>query len=133
VTDMTYVQAAETATHTIVSAHAADVETVHVALELALHGWAWFATDTTGPIRWDLLGTAVQQVAASFHYRDPIVILVQADADEPERAWHATTRLVAAVAEHIGNYFTGDTLPPLQRRHWRESAAVLRTALGAVR
>jgi hypothetical protein len=132
VTDMTYLHAAETATHTIISAHAADVETVHVAMELALHGWTRFATDATGPIRWDLLGTAVQQVAASFHYRDPVVILVQTDADEPERAWHATTQLVSAVAEHLDNYFTGQTLPPLPRRHWQESAGVLRTALGAL-
>lgn len=130
-TDMQYVHAAETSTHTIVNAHAADVETVHAAVELALYGWARFATDATGPIRWDLLGTAAQQVAASFHHCDPAVILVATDADEPERAWHATIRLISAVAEHIDNYFTGDTLPQLPRRHWRESAALLRTALGA--
>ena len=129
---MSYIDAAEAATEAITNAHIPEVDTVHVALELVLHGWAKFATDDSGPLGWDQLGAAVQQVAANFHYRDPVVVEVQTGTDDPDRAWIATTRLVSVIADHLEDQFADDVLPPLRRGHWREAVAVLRTARGAV-
>src|SRR5687767_2932553 len=129
---MTYVEAADQATRTIRETRAPDVDTVHVALELVLHGWSSFTADVTEPTPWDLLGVAVQEVAALFHRRDPIVILLDTHADEAERAWPTTTRLVAAIANHLDEHFFDDLVSGVPRWEWRRAAAVLRSALGAV-
>jgi hypothetical protein len=132
VNHMTYIDTAIAVTRTLAIAHTSEADTVHVALELVLHGWERFATDDTGPTRWDLIGTAVLQVAANFHYRDPVVVVVQTDTEDPDRAWLATTRLVSAIADHVDHHFAEHVVPPLRRHHWRDSAATLRTALDGV-
>jgi hypothetical protein len=127
---MSYVDAASSASDRLALAKARDVDTVHLALELALFGWARWAADASQPWRWDLLGTAVQEVAALFHRRDPIVILLDADADTAGPAWPATTAMVAAIVGHLDRHFDGDLID-VPRQEWRRAAAVLRSALAA--
>jgi hypothetical protein len=129
---MTYVAAANAASESIRDSQVPDVETIHVALELVLHGWSRFAADAVGPTDWDLLGIAVQEVAALFHRRDPIVILLDTQAGEARAAWPATARLVAIIAKHLDEHFHDGPVPGVPSPEWRRAAAVLRSTLGTV-
>jgi hypothetical protein len=132
VNDMTYLNAVDSTCRTISEAPGPDVEPVHLGLELVLHGWSTFTAGVTGPTAWDLLGVAVLEVAALCHCRDPIVIVLDTRAREAERAWLATTRLLAAIADHVDEHFFDELVPGVPRWEWRRAAVVLRSALGSV-